>query len=968
MQTPTGTINVDATIYREWVSLASHTTVSGGDVQSYLGWPLRLFVTRSGASGLYFERGVILLRPDNRCFAVYGAIYVHYRALIDLENPAAGFNIGLPVGEEEAVANGRRSRFDAGDIYFDARTGNSFEVHGAIRAHWEQLGGVNGFLGHPLSDESPVLRNGIEVGRFNLFEGGTIYWSGPTGAFEVHGAIRDMYIHGYGGPTGKLGFPLSDESDSPQGSKRYNTFQNGCLTWDKASGRMMLFEALELFVDSISGSGSHTFFESIGVSSVWIYAHVNMTTNTGFNFSQKLPPDRDSYGQPNANPGNVTTIRPIRGDMTISVSMDGWDHNVSTSDTHLGTVSAQFNADNDFGLNQPRQLNDGDFHATFDLRAFSQDNPFDPNFRKDFMWGVQNVGTPTLDTGQFAESFVDVGQDESPLHWFNSLFYTSVFRQIAAGGNCFGMSLESIYAEKNCSLFSEPIFGVSWNTARDEINEKQGYQLGAEYLDWFVSNFVTGRFYNPICVYYDSKAAFDRGDYPVICMTTTNLSEGHCVRPCGPHAYQDTGSQLIITVANPNTPGSDDSNPENRIIIDKHANTYYFDFNGNGLNPWTGGNFSGGIISWAPFCVLGHEPRTPFWEVLAAVLGIALIILGSDAQTKQITDDQGRTFYKPGLPGAPTRWDDMLLDGRQIPGLVRMPLNHRANGGGGGRIVPGIAAGNLPIARVGSQLAASAFGGASLPELYHLSGLPSPYGPSPVLKTFASIKAGAVASVASLPVASAQVAASNVSSSAARKIALLGTPLAAGAAVRLTSGEPPLNLRHEIVGGSGAAYDWGVRTAAGSLVANVAGSKGAVDTMMVSGFGTPQQQIQISLDAKGPARAASVTLVGPVAVDPKQVRTFQLSQLNLQPGHQFSAQIAPDGKSLNLTNVGPDVTFQLHAQVGFDNPASVTKNGVLASGKAATITPQDWTNLPNAPVAMAVKAQVGGAVEKTVNL
>src|SRR5260370_37248257 len=150
MQTPTGTINVDATIYREWGSLASHTTVSGGDVQSYLGWPLRLFVTRSGAGGLYFERGVMLLRPYNRCFAVYGAIYVHYRALIDLENPAAGFNIGLPVAEDEAVANGRPSRFDACDIYFYPRTANSFELHGAIRAHWAHLAALNPFLAHPL--------------------------------------------------------------------------------------------------------------------------------------------------------------------------------------------------------------------------------------------------------------------------------------------------------------------------------------------------------------------------------------------------------------------------------------------------------------------------------------------------------------------------------------------------------------------------------------------------------------------------------------------------------------------------------------------------------------------------------------------------------------------------------------------------------------------------------------------------
>src|SRR5258708_38451564 len=120
-------------------------------------------------------------------------------------------------------------------------------------------------------------------------------------------------------------------------------------------------------------------------------------------------------------------------------------------------------------------------------------------------------------------------------------------------------------------------------------------------------------------------------------MTTTNVSEGHWGRPWGPHAYQDTGSQLIITVANPNTPGSDDSNPENRIIIDKHANTYYFDFNGNGLNPWTGGNFSGGKISWGAVCGLGPEARTPFLGGLAAVLGSSFIILRSVTPTKPIT-------------------------------------------------------------------------------------------------------------------------------------------------------------------------------------------------------------------------------------------------------------------------------------------------------------------------------------------
>src|SRR5260370_39462481 len=113
-----------------------------------------------------------------------------------------------------------------------------------------------------------------------------------------------------------------------------------------------------------------------------------------------------------------------------------------------------------------------------------------------------------------------------------------------------------------------------------------------------------------------------------------------------------------------------------------------------------------------------------------------------------------------------------------------------------------------------------------------------------------------------------------------------------------------------------------MRTPGGRVIASVAGGKPATDTMIVNGFGTAQQEIQIALDAAGPARVASLTLIGPVAPDPSSVRSFQLTQLNLQPGHQFSARIAADGKSLNITNAGPDVTFQLQAQVGFQSATS----------------------------------------------
>ena len=101
--------------------------------------------------------------------------------------------VGLPISDEEAVPNGRRSRFDGGDIYWKSSTG-AWEMHGAIRARWDALGGPNSFLGYPKTDEVGVMNSATEIGRSNTFEHATIFWSGATGAFECHGGILEKYL------------------------------------------------------------------------------------------------------------------------------------------------------------------------------------------------------------------------------------------------------------------------------------------------------------------------------------------------------------------------------------------------------------------------------------------------------------------------------------------------------------------------------------------------------------------------------------------------------------------------------------------------------------------------------------------------------------------------------------------------------------------------------------------------------
>jgi uncharacterized protein with LGFP repeats len=123
--------------------------------------------------------------------------------------------------------------FAHGAIYWSPGTG-AHEVHGAIRELWGNLGWERGFLGYPLTDETPTPDG---VGRFNHFQGGSIYWTPQTGAHEVHGAIRELWSS-LGWERGFLGYPLTDETSTSdaQAKGRVSTFQGGAILYLPATG------------------------------------------------------------------------------------------------------------------------------------------------------------------------------------------------------------------------------------------------------------------------------------------------------------------------------------------------------------------------------------------------------------------------------------------------------------------------------------------------------------------------------------------------------------------------------------------------------------------------------------------------------------------------------------------------------------------------------------------------------------
>ncbi|WP_158579920.1 LGFP repeat-containing protein [Geodermatophilus marinus] len=139
--------------------------------------------------------------------------------------------LGTPVGTPYAVAGGRAQEYTAGTVYWSAATG-AHEVHGWVRDTYRRLGGPTGFLGFPVTDEQAAADG---VGAFSHFQGGSVYSTPGTGAHEVHGWIRDRWT-GLGGARGFLGYPLTDERPTADLIGAYSHFQGGSVYSSPGTG------------------------------------------------------------------------------------------------------------------------------------------------------------------------------------------------------------------------------------------------------------------------------------------------------------------------------------------------------------------------------------------------------------------------------------------------------------------------------------------------------------------------------------------------------------------------------------------------------------------------------------------------------------------------------------------------------------------------------------------------------------
>ncbi|WP_416443832.1 LGFP repeat-containing protein [Leucobacter sp. HNU] len=203
---------------------------SEGGPSGYLGFPIGDEVRAGGVSRQEFQNGTAYWSAATGPSVINGAI----RSLYNSEGGPSGY-LGLPVGPEVRAGGVSRQEFQNGTAYWSAATGPSV-INGAIRSLYNSEGGPSGYLGLPVGPE--VRAGGVSRQEF---QNGTAYWSAATGPSVINGAIRSLY-NSEGGPSGYLGLPVGPEVRA--GGVSRQEFQNGTAYWSAPTGAALINGAI----------------------------------------------------------------------------------------------------------------------------------------------------------------------------------------------------------------------------------------------------------------------------------------------------------------------------------------------------------------------------------------------------------------------------------------------------------------------------------------------------------------------------------------------------------------------------------------------------------------------------------------------------------------------------------------------------------------------------------------------------
>jgi uncharacterized protein with LGFP repeats len=184
-----------------------------------------------------YAQGAIYWSPASGArYVLHGAVRDKWGSLTWEAGP-----LGYPVGDTGCglAGGGCFQQYQRGSVYWSPATG-AHTVSDAVRDKWATTGWEGGYLGYPTTDQAGILGGGAQ---FAHFQGGSIYWSPPTGAHVLGGVVYDRWATS-GWETGPLGLPVTDLAVAPDKVGLFAHFQKGSIYWTPTTGARLLDKAV----------------------------------------------------------------------------------------------------------------------------------------------------------------------------------------------------------------------------------------------------------------------------------------------------------------------------------------------------------------------------------------------------------------------------------------------------------------------------------------------------------------------------------------------------------------------------------------------------------------------------------------------------------------------------------------------------------------------------------------------------
>ena len=179
------------------------------------------------AGGCYrqYAGGQIIWHPNTGAKAVYfSSIGGTWRGWGGVDG-----RLGYPKTDETCSATACSQAFVGGEVYWSTSTNAAAVFNGGIGARWRIMGGTSGTLGYPTASETCSTSACSQS-----FQGGKILWTAATGSWAITSGDIATAWEALGGETSRLGYPTNNKTCTD--TSCVQSFQGGTMVWTGATG------------------------------------------------------------------------------------------------------------------------------------------------------------------------------------------------------------------------------------------------------------------------------------------------------------------------------------------------------------------------------------------------------------------------------------------------------------------------------------------------------------------------------------------------------------------------------------------------------------------------------------------------------------------------------------------------------------------------------------------------------------